>query len=584
MKKLIIVGLILVLLASAVAAEQMCKMDDVRDNLKKALFKYAKNPGKSTLSIAELMQLTMFYLANAEEEQTECSGQTAILDKAKGIDQRVPVCGDGTHYGKCSSRKPLYCFNKRLVERCKLCGCPEDQECVIYSPGHPNYEKYQWGRCEAGVTTCSGLGGDVCLENETCPGSSIEASDTERCCSVECVVPTWDYCSECGSGIFNICDENECMAIAEECYFSSGSCDSCSSASCGSYPSEMTCGMDACGLGCEWDGVECVEEQLFCPDGTEYDSCSATKPFYCNDGVLLPDCELCGCEGEAICDTDLGSCSVADPTCVTPVDGMSITSDTTFCSGTYSLLNGVLVSADGIALDCNNAEITGIGSGNGVLINSDGVTVRGCNLDSFSVGIRSAGFGNTMEANLISGSTYFAISSGNNDSIISNVLVDNKNGIDISLRSFVVASGNMINSSRTYGILLDKANDCEITGNTIVGCGWDPAYTYRGGISLAYTCLRNSIRGNTLVNNQANNLLLRGRAPDELPSDNVILDNDIYTTGISDENSAGNVYCDMDTSLNNRLYDGASLPDNGSCLCGSFYTSYSRPPPGCAFQ
>lgn len=34
---------------------------------------------------------------------------------------------------------------------------------------------------------------------------------------------------------------------------------------------------------------------LTCSDGTEYNSCSASKPKYCNEGVLIDKCSLCGC-------------------------------------------------------------------------------------------------------------------------------------------------------------------------------------------------------------------------------------------------------------------------------------------------
>lgn len=33
-------------------------------------------------------------------------------------------CSDGTPYGECSSNKPMYCDNGKLVEKASLCGCP----------------------------------------------------------------------------------------------------------------------------------------------------------------------------------------------------------------------------------------------------------------------------------------------------------------------------------------------------------------------------------------------------------------------------------------------------------------------------
>ena len=32
-----------------------------------------------------------------------------------------------------------------------------------------------------------------------------------------------------------------------------------------------------------------------CNDGTFYDTCSLTKPYYCQDGILIEKSSLCGC-------------------------------------------------------------------------------------------------------------------------------------------------------------------------------------------------------------------------------------------------------------------------------------------------
>ena len=38
-------------------------------------------------------------------------------------------CPDGTPYNQCSSTKPKYCKNGKLIDNCKLCGCPAGSEC-----------------------------------------------------------------------------------------------------------------------------------------------------------------------------------------------------------------------------------------------------------------------------------------------------------------------------------------------------------------------------------------------------------------------------------------------------------------------
>jgi len=45
-----------------------------------------------------------------------------------------------------------------------------------------------------------------------------------------------------------------------------------------------------------------------CSDGTLYDSCSADKPYFCDEGDLVEDCDTCGCDINNICESD-GSCT-----------------------------------------------------------------------------------------------------------------------------------------------------------------------------------------------------------------------------------------------------------------------------------
>ena len=49
-----------------------------------------------------------------------------------------------------------------------------------------------------------------------------------------------------------------------------------------------------------------------CSDGTSYSACSVTKPLYCQDGILIEDCSLCGCNVNETCNS-AGSCIVMIP-------------------------------------------------------------------------------------------------------------------------------------------------------------------------------------------------------------------------------------------------------------------------------
>jgi parallel beta-helix repeat protein len=251
--------------------------------------------------------------------------------------------------------------------------------------------------------------------------------------------------------------------------------------------------------------------------------------------------------------------------CVVPTDGMVLTKDTTFCTGTYNLPNGINIGADNVVLDCNEAVIEGDRTQKGIQTNNVEVIIKNCVIKNFTTGIKSNGGNNRIQNNIISKSSYFAIGVGNNNSILNNELRDNKNGIDVYRLSGYVIEGNTINNSEVYGILLDKSNNGVIMGNIISNCGWNNDYTYRAGISLAYTSNENNISNNTLINNQPYNLWLRGRAPDELPSQNRIWGNNFYTTNIHDENEPNNIYCI--NCVGNNYYDGATGPTcPTSCL------------------
>ncbi|RMD65705.1 hypothetical protein D6817_05580, partial [Candidatus Pacearchaeota archaeon] len=117
------------------------------------------------------------------------------------------------------------------------------------------------------TTTCSGAGGFECSAGEFCPGNSVAAADTNACCDVSCEVVSGESCSQCGEGLFNICDRNECESISEGCYYFDdqplfdfgGQCNSCSLiSSCEEYSTDrLSCNSNVCGLAnCVWNEAE----------------------------------------------------------------------------------------------------------------------------------------------------------------------------------------------------------------------------------------------------------------------------------------------------------------------------------------
>ncbi len=73
--------------------------------------------------------------------------------------------------------------------------------------------------------------------------------------------------------------------------------------------------IEKCGkCGCPEDSPTCdhvsgkCSTVRFCEDGTEYQSCSVSKPFYCSEGSLVSNCKSCGCPPGKECDSS-GNCN-----------------------------------------------------------------------------------------------------------------------------------------------------------------------------------------------------------------------------------------------------------------------------------
>jgi parallel beta-helix repeat protein len=82
-----------------------------------------------------------------------------------------------------------------------------------------------------------------------------------------------------------------------------------------------------------------------------------------------------------------GAASAAD--CTDALDGMRITNDTTFCSDTYDVPNGIHIVEDNVTVDCGTAVLRG-GVQEGIAINIEGrknAVITRCNIVAFDIGI-----------------------------------------------------------------------------------------------------------------------------------------------------------------------------------------------------
>ena len=141
-----------------------------------------------------------------------------------------------------------------------------------------------------GYQTCGDYNLDGCLEwslitscnaEETCNNGACRASTS---CTDECVLNT-RICS--GNG-YQICGNYD-------------------SDSCTEYSFVTPCTQNQiCSNGiCSGTSVT----QSKCSDNTDYNKCSSSQPRYCDNGVLIDKCNLCGCSNNGQCLAD-GSCIV----------------------------------------------------------------------------------------------------------------------------------------------------------------------------------------------------------------------------------------------------------------------------------
>jgi len=85
----------------------------------------------------------------------------------------------------------------------------------------------------------------------------------------------------------------------------------------------------------------------------------------------------------------LFACAVSAADCIDALDGMRITNDTTFCSDSYDIPNGIYIEADNVTLDCGTAVLRGISQeGTGITIeNRQNIKITKCNVLTFHVGV-----------------------------------------------------------------------------------------------------------------------------------------------------------------------------------------------------
>ena len=251
------------------------------------------------------------------------------------IEERPPeTCTDGTVHGNCSSNLPLYCNDGILSENCSLCGCDYgyacsgDGSCTIKTcsdgttHGECSLNKPYY--CDNGILSenCSLCGcgaGYECNYNGSCSflmcndGTPYgQCSDSKPLlCNNGILI---DNCTVCGCSNDTYCNitTDGCFAPEPEYNCSDGTpygaCSPEQPLFCQNGFLINNCTLCGCeeGYECSWFGT-CTLIPNNCSDGTLYGNCSASKPLYCENGILIDNCQVCGCEFEE-CNNDTGQC------------------------------------------------------------------------------------------------------------------------------------------------------------------------------------------------------------------------------------------------------------------------------------
>lgn len=88
--------------------------------------------------------------------------------------------------------------------------------------------------------------------------------------------------------------------------------------------------------------------------------------------------------------------------CIAPTDGMIVNKSVDFCSSSYDVPNGIIISSGNVVLDCNTAVLRGNSgvSEIGIRIeNADNVVLRNCNVVTFNQGLYLKNVTNSLVEN-----------------------------------------------------------------------------------------------------------------------------------------------------------------------------------------
>ncbi|MFC1728394.1 LamG-like jellyroll fold domain-containing protein [Nanoarchaeota archaeon] len=189
--------------------------------------------------------------------------------------------------------------------------------------------------------------------------------------------------------------------------------------------------------------------------------------------------------------------------CTVPTNGMSISSSTQLCGGTYPLSLGMFITSSNTVVECLGTNLKGTQSSQGIGITSqNNVTVTGCNITNYW---------NSIAASGVSYSNF------------SNNIFSNNRDRGIEIYSFshnnTVHNNTILNNNLIAGIELDNAKDNNISNNLLIN--------NQRGVYISNFANNNNIFNNTISNSTLYGLLFDSAAVYNRIYNNTIENNSI---------------------------------------------------------
>jgi parallel beta-helix repeat protein len=247
-----------------------------------------------------------------------------------------------------------------------------------------------------------------------------------------------------------------------------------------------------------------------------------------------------------------------------PTSSCSVSQDTTFSQGIYSVNLGIIINKSNLVLDCNNSWIYGANLNFGIRAqDKTGITIKNCKLTNYEYGVylRNTSYSRVLNNTINDNSIYglFLRESDNNE-ISYNQMVKNVNGIYAQISDNNVFYKNHLSNNSIEGIEIDFSLNNAIISNEVINNTDAYGIWIKGsGINGSNN---NSVNSNTLIKNRYG--LFLSCAYENIIMNNIVKDNTettkrgVYLQNFTDSKFKGN------TVTNNfqGIYVNVNLTNN----------------------